>query len=44
LPLCQIQKIPDHATVKLTADLYAHHVREIVEQASNEMQARFGTS
>jgi integrase len=42
LTLGQIQKVLGHSTVRLTADLYAHHVQEIAEQAAAEMQALFG--
>lgn len=41
LTLGQIQKILGHATIKLTADLYAHHVREIADQAAAEMESLF---
>jgi integrase len=43
LTLGQIQKIMGHATVKLTADLYSHHVKEIAERAASEMEALFGS-
>jgi len=43
LTLGQIQKVLGHANIKLTADLYSHHVREIAEQAAAEMEAQFGT-
>jgi integrase len=43
LTLGQIQKILEHATVKLTADLYSHHVRETADRAATEMEPLFGT-
>jgi integrase len=43
LSLGQIQKVMGHATVKLTADLYAHHAKEIAERDASEMEALFGS-
>jgi integrase len=41
LTIGQIQKILGHASGKLTSDLYAHHSREIAEQAARKMEALF---